>query len=115
MGALGLVEAQGAGEVLENAVGDAAGVAALHPDVVIDAHSREHRDLFPAQPGHPPVAAVHGQAGLLRCDPGTPGDEEVTDLVSAVHGYDAMSGATGLGGPAVTWIVRNCLVGVVRT
>jgi hypothetical protein len=115
VGALGLVEVERADQVLQHAVGDAAGVAALQPDVVVDADAGQHRDLFASQPGHPPVAPVGRQARLLRCDLGTPGDEEVTDLVAAVHGYEATRDGVELGGPAITWIGRYCLIEAVRT
>jgi hypothetical protein len=113
--ALGLVEVESPDEVLQNAVGDAAGVAAFQANVVIDAHPGQHRDLFAAEPGHPPVTAVDRQARLLRCDLGAPGDEEITNLVSAVHGSDATRGGAELGGPAITWIRRYCLIAAAPT
>jgi pimeloyl-ACP methyl ester carboxylesterase len=85
MGALRLVELQGAGDALEDALGRAGCPAALQPDVVVDADSGQERDLFPAQPGHAAVAAVGGQPGLLRGDPRAPGDQEIADLVPVVH------------------------------
>ncbi len=60
----GLVELQRAGEGLQHVVGDATEIAALEAGVVVDAHPGEQRDLLPTQPGHPPVAAERGQAGL---------------------------------------------------
>ena len=70
----------------------------------------DREKVFAAQPAHPPVAAVDEQARLLRGDPGPPGDEEVADLASAVHAYDATRAAAEKGGPAVTWIGRYCLI-----
>ena len=49
MGALRLVELQRAGERLEHAVGDAGGVAALQPPVVLDADAGQRSDLLAAQ------------------------------------------------------------------
>ena len=66
MGALGVVELQGADERLEHAVRDALRVAALEPRVVLDADAGEQRDLLAAQPRDAPVTAVRRQARLLR-------------------------------------------------
>src|SRR3954468_9397188 len=104
----GVVELQRACERLEDAVGDAAEVAALEPGVVIDADAGEQRDLFPAQPAHPAVAAVHGQASPLRGDPGAPGGEETADLRPVVHDLDATSEPRSAGGSVSTWVSRHC-------
>ena len=85
MGALGLVQVQGAGDAFQHAVGRAGRPAAFQPGVVVDADPGQERDLFPAQPGHPAVAAVGGQPGLLGGDPGAAGDQEVAHLVPVVH------------------------------
>ena len=85
VGALGLIEVQGAGDPFQHAVGGPVRPAAFQPGVVVDADPGQDRDLFPAQPGHPPVAAVGGQPGLLRGDPGPAGDQEVAHLVPVVH------------------------------
>ena len=50
--AFGVVELQRAGERLQDAVGDAADVAALQSPVVLDAHAGQRRDLLPSQPLH---------------------------------------------------------------
>ena len=62
--ALGVVELQCVRDAVEYRLGGAREVAAFHPDVVVDADSREQRDLFPAQALDPAVAAVGGQARL---------------------------------------------------
>jgi hypothetical protein len=58
----GLVQLQRAGERFEHALRYAGQVAALQARVVIDADAGEQGDLFPAQAGDPPVAAVDRQA-----------------------------------------------------
>jgi hypothetical protein len=78
----GLVQLQGLGQRLEHALGRPVGIAALQAGVVVDAHSSQQRDLFAAESGHAPVAAVGGQAGLLGGDPGPPGGQELADLVA---------------------------------
>ncbi len=46
--ALGLVELQRRREPVEDGVGRAGEVPALHPDVVVDAHAGQQRDLLAA-------------------------------------------------------------------
>ena len=58
---LGFVELQGVRDPVEDGVRGTGEVAALHPDVVIDADPREERDLFATQPLHPAVATVTGR------------------------------------------------------
>ena len=64
--ALGLVELQGVGEGVEDALGGAGEAAALHAHVVVDRDTGEHGDLFAAQPLDPAVAAVRGQTRSAR-------------------------------------------------
>ena len=85
VGALSLIEVQGTGDAVKDALGGAGRPAAFQPDVIVDADPGQERDLFPAQPGDPAVAAVGGQSGLLGGDPGAAGDQEVADLVPVVH------------------------------
>jgi hypothetical protein len=85
--AFGVVELKRPGDALEDGVRGTGQVAAFHPDVVVDADPGEHRDLLPAQSCHPAVAAVGGQAGLLRGNPRPPGGEELADLRSVVHDF----------------------------
>ena len=95
---LGLVELQRPGERLEHALGDAGRVAALEAGVVVDADAGEDRDLFAAQAGDAaPATAVRGQAGLLGRDPGSPGGQELADLVLGVHVTDGTPLSAGEG------------------
>ena len=68
MGALDLVELERACERVEDGVGDAGGVAALEPRVVVDAEPGMQRDLFATQARNAALAAAVGaQAHMLRC------------------------------------------------
>src|SRR6185437_5672559 len=100
-----------AGDALEHALGGAGGPAALQPGVVVDADPGEERDLLPAQPGHAAVAAVNGQPGLLRGDPGAAGDQEVAYLVPVVHDLRLRARRAGQGGRSdADWLrVSHCL------
>ena len=69
---VGLVELQRSGDPVEDVLGDAPHVAAFQSHVVLGADAGEHGDLLAAKPLDPPVAAVGGQAGLLRGDPRPP-------------------------------------------
>src|SRR5215218_67515 len=84
MGALGVVQLEGAGERLQHQIGDAAEVAALQALVVIDADASERCDLFTAQAGHAPLA-VGRQTCLLGRDPRSPRTQELCDVARAVH------------------------------
>ena len=86
VGPLGLVELEGGGERVEDALGGAGEAAALHPDVVVDGDAGEHGDLLAPQSLDPAVAAVGGQTGLLRGDSGAPRAEELADLGAQVDG-----------------------------
>ena len=103
---LGLVELQRAGERLENALRDAACVAALEAGVVVDADPGEERDLLAAQAGNAPVATVRAQARLLRCDLRPPRGQELADLVPRVHEPRVTPRRATLRGSAGTWINR---------
>jgi hypothetical protein len=63
VGPLSLVESQGAGHGSDDGVGHCASVAALQPNVVVDTHAGEQRDLFAT------------------------GGEEVAELGTGGHGY----------------------------
>src|SRR3954470_8088158 len=104
----GVVELQRAGQRLQHAFGDAAEAAPFEPGVVVDTDTGEQRDLLPAQPAHPAVAAVHGQASPLRGDLGAPGGEEIADLRPVVHDLDATSEPRNAGGSVSTWISSHC-------
>jgi hypothetical protein len=84
VGALDVVQPQGAGDAVEHLVGDAADVAAFEPGVVLDRDAGQLRYLVPAQSGHPAPASVAGQAGLLGGDLGAPGGQELADLAADV-------------------------------
>src|SRR5215218_3091256 len=84
MGALGVVQLEGAGERLQRQIGDAAEVAALQALVVIDADASERCDLFTAQAGHARLA-VGRQTCLLGRDPRSPRTQELCDVARAVH------------------------------
>jgi hypothetical protein len=58
VGSLGLVELERTCERLQNALRNAARVAALQTGVVVDADPGEERDFFPAKPRNTPVIAV---------------------------------------------------------
>src|SRR6478735_6603135 len=78
---LRLVELQGVGKAVDDAVGDAGGVATLELRHVLRRDPGQAGDLGAAQPRHPTaVPAVHGKPGLLGTDPGAAGGEELTDL-----------------------------------
>ena len=61
MSALRLIELQRVGYRLQHVLRNSAEVSALQAGVVVDAHSGQQRDFFPAQPWNPAVAAVRGQ------------------------------------------------------
>ena len=108
MGPFGLVELERPGEAFEDAVGDASGVPALEAGVVVDADAGEQGDLLAAQARDPAVAAVVGQAGLLRGDLGPAGGQELTEVGPVVHKSRLRAGMSDLGGPASTWNSRPC-------
>jgi hypothetical protein len=56
--ALGFVELEGAGDAVEDVLGDTAQVPALEAHVVLGRDAREHRHLLSAESLHPAVAAV---------------------------------------------------------
>ena len=80
--AFGLVEAEDAGERVEDLLGGLGRAALLQAHVVVDADSGQVRDLFAAQP-FDPAAPVGGDADGRRVDPGTPGPQEAREIVHA--------------------------------
>ena len=62
----GVVELQGTGHRLQHRLRRPGQVPALQPAVVVDTQPGEQGDLLAAQTRHPALAAVAGQAGLLR-------------------------------------------------
>ena len=106
--AFGVVELQRVRDALEHLVRGAREIAALHPDVVVDAHAGQQRDLFSPQPLDAPVtAAVGGQPGLTGSDPSAAGGEEVTDLDMVVHVFHGRRHHPGEGGTGITWKARH--------
>jgi hypothetical protein len=105
---LGVVEAQGVGDPVDDAVRDAGGVAAFQTDVVLRRDAHEQRGLLTTQARHSAaVVAVCGQAGLPGRDPGPAGAEELTDLdphgvawagLRAGHVDHCTSDGSGVGG-----------------
>jgi hypothetical protein len=88
--AFDVAELQGAGDGVEDVVGDAADVALLQADVPVGADAGEHGDFFAAQPGYAPPAGVR-EPDLLGGELGAAGGEEVADLGAVVHGLHATS------------------------
>jgi hypothetical protein len=88
--AFDLAELQGAGDRVEDVVGDAADVALLQVDVPVGADTGEHGDFFAAQPGYAPPAGVR-EPDPLGGELGAAGGEEVPDLGAVVHGLHATS------------------------
>jgi hypothetical protein len=56
----------------------------LEANVVVDAHTCEHRQLLPAQPRHAP-APVALDPDVLRLDQLAPGAQELSDAVVGLH------------------------------
>ena len=81
----GVVELQSPGHRLQHRLRRPGQVPALEPAVVVHAQPGEHGDLLTPQPRHPALAAVAGQAGLLRADPGPAADQEVLDVFAVIH------------------------------
>src|SRR5437764_10239199 len=84
MRAFGFVEAEGAGERFEHAVGDAVHVAALDAGVVGGADAGQDGDLLAAQTGDA-SGPVGGKPRLLGGDPRPAGGQELLDLASRIH------------------------------
>ena len=107
MGTFGLVELQGAGDAFEDVVGDAVGVAAFEPGVVLDADPGEHRYFLAAQSLDAPVGPVDGKSGLFRGDLGAAGGEELADAVLVVHGLTLRRRAGGWESLLVPLLTRS--------
>src|SRR5450755_4052438 len=84
-GSFGLVELQRSRDALEHVLGGADRAPALEARVVLDADPGEHRGFFPSQPRHPAIAAIRGEASLLRGDLGSPRGQELPDVACSVH------------------------------
>lgn len=99
--AFGLVQLQRRGESIEDALREPAQVAALQPGLVVDADARQQRHLITTEPGHPAVAAIGGQPGLVRSDLG-PADYELKYLAPVIHALDSTGAAAPMRDPVVT-------------
>jgi hypothetical protein len=109
--AFGVVELQGAGDAVDDALGDAGGAAALEPGVVVGRDAGQEGDLLAAQARDPPaVPAVDGEPRLLRADPVPAGGQELAYLGAHVaaavrfvtgggHGAHPTRACAGLGVP----------------
>src|SRR6266498_794557 len=82
---LGLGELKRTSERFQNGLRSARHIAALEARVVIDADPGEERDFLPAEPWNTPLTAEGPQTRLLRRDLGSPGGQELADLVPRVH------------------------------
>lgn len=86
MRSLGLVELKRTCKRLEDALGDAGGVAALELRVISNADAGEQRNLFPSQARNPARAmAVGAQTGVFRGDAGPSRGKELAHLAPGVH------------------------------
>jgi hypothetical protein len=106
--AFGVVEVQGAGDAVQDAVGGPRQVAALESHVVVERDAGQQCDLLAAQPFHPPVTAKGGQPGLLGGDAGAAGDEELPDLGAVVHVRHGRREPRDEAGTGITWNGRHC-------
>jgi hypothetical protein len=77
--ALGVIESQRPRQRLEDLLGHAGHLAALEPAVVVRADTGQRGNLFPAKPGHPPLA-VAGQTDLLGRQLRPAGGQEFGDV-----------------------------------
>jgi hypothetical protein len=76
VGTLGVVEPQGAGEGVEDVVGQDGLAALLDAAVVVGTEPGEHRELLLAQPRHPSWPGERRDAGLSGSDPVPAGAQE---------------------------------------
>src|SRR5207237_2398551 len=102
MGPFHLVELEGAGDRLEDVVGDASDGAAFELDVVLDADPGEQCHLLAAQARDAAAATVGPQTRLLGSDSGPPRGQEGADLVPSGHGVHGRSDTRSEGGAAST-------------
>src|SRR5207248_10213657 len=71
------VQAQGAGDGVQDGFGEVEGAALFQADVVIDADAGQQGEFLAAQAGDPSPAAVVRQSQLLGPQPGPSGAEEL--------------------------------------
>ncbi|GAA1183092.1 hypothetical protein GCM10009654_45600 [Streptomyces hebeiensis] len=94
---------QRTGDRVEDALGRATELAALHTGVVLDAEAGEHRDFLSPQSFDAAVASDVGQPGLLGRDPRPAAHEETPDLLLKLHGLKARTPISVLGVPESAW------------
>src|SRR5215218_403100 len=85
MRALGFVEPERATDSFQHGFRDTRRVAALEAYVVLDAHSREQRDLLAAESRNAATTAEVRQPCLLGGESRSPCGEELTDVAATVH------------------------------
>ena len=78
------VEAQRAGQCVEDLLGRVRAAALLEADVVVDAHAREHRDLLAPQPLDAATAEIR-DADVLGAHERAPRAQELAEGVGGVH------------------------------
>jgi hypothetical protein len=83
--AFGLVEAEDAGERVEDLLGGLGRAALLQAHVVVDADPGQVRDLLAPQ-ALDPAAPFDGDADVRRVHPGTPGAQEARKIVHPATG-----------------------------
>ena len=94
VGSLGVVELQGVGDGVDDALGDAGGVAALQSGVVLAGDAGQDGHLLAAQARDPSaVAAVGGEPGLGGAELGPSRAQELPDLLAQVAPEVAPGGA----------------------
>ena len=79
---LGRAELQSSGESVEHLRGRVSGMALLEAGVVGGAHPGQQRELLAAQPAHPALITVGGDAHVFRVRPAAAGVQEVPQLTS---------------------------------
>src|SRR5690606_34204634 len=85
-----LVQAEDAGERVEDLLGRLGRAALFEAHVVVDADPGQMRDLFAPQPDDA-AAAIGGDTDVRRVDPGTPGPQEAGQII---HGPSMAAAGT---------------------
>jgi hypothetical protein len=67
----------------------------LQPRVVGRVHPRQLCQLLAAQPGHPAVLAVVGQADIRRPQPRSAGPQKLSELTFLFHGSEYLGSVSG--------------------
>lgn len=101
---LGLVELKRARKRFKDAFGDTGYIAALKPDVVIDADPGDERDFLSPESRDAAACAIPGQPGLVWLDPRSSGGEELSNLAPYVHASQHSPAAPTVGGSISTRI-----------